>query len=64
VELRVDFRIYVKFLRVILIGSHSPPPLWSSSPVLQLVSEPVWSPVGFNRLCELKAIWRKVLSSL
>jgi hypothetical protein len=63
VELRVDFRIYVKFLRVILIGSHSPP-LWSSSPVLQLVSEPVWSPVGFNKLCELKAIWRKVLSSL
>jgi hypothetical protein len=33
-------------------------PLWSPSPVLQLVSEPVWSPVGFNRLCDLKATWR------
>jgi hypothetical protein len=40
------------------------PPLWSLSPVLQLVSEPIWSPVGFNRLCDLKATWRKVLSSL
>jgi hypothetical protein len=38
--------------------------LWSPSPILQLVSEPVWSPVGFNRLCDLKAIWRKVLLSL
>jgi hypothetical protein len=34
-----------------LIGSHSPP-IWSSSPVLQLISEPVWSLVGFNRLCD------------
>jgi hypothetical protein len=24
----------------------------------------VWSLVGFNRLCDLKATWRKVLSSL
>jgi hypothetical protein len=40
------------------------PPLWTPSLVLQLVSEPVWSPVGFNRLCDTKAIWRKVLSSL
>jgi hypothetical protein len=39
-------------------------PLWSPSPVLQLVSEPVWSPVSFNRLCDLKATWRKVLLSL
>jgi hypothetical protein len=39
-------------------------PLWSPSPVLQLVSEPVWSPVGFNRLCDLKATWRKELLSL
>jgi hypothetical protein len=29
-------------------------PLWSSSSVLQLVSEPVWSLVGFNRFCDLK----------
>jgi hypothetical protein len=36
-------------------------PLWSPSAVLQLVSEPVWSPVGFNRLCDLKATWIKVL---
>jgi hypothetical protein len=40
------------------------PPLWSPSPVLQLVSEPVWSPVGFNRPCDLKATWRKELLSL
>jgi hypothetical protein len=39
------------------------PPLVAFS-VLQLVSEPVWSPVGFNRLCDLKATWRKVMSSL
>jgi hypothetical protein len=39
-------------------------PLWSPSPVLQLVSEPVWSPVGFNMLCDLKATWRKELLSL
>jgi hypothetical protein len=39
-------------------------PLWSPSPVLQLVSEPVWSPVGFNMFCDLKATWRKVLLSL
>jgi hypothetical protein len=36
-------------------------PLWSPSLVLQLVSEPVWSLVGFNRLCDPKATWRKVL---
>jgi hypothetical protein len=29
-----------------------------------LVSELVWSPVGFNRLCDLKATWRNVLLSL
>jgi hypothetical protein len=46
-----------------LIGSHSPP-LWSPYSVLQLVSELVWSLVGFNRLCDLKVIWRKVLSSM
>jgi hypothetical protein len=46
----------------IFIGSHSP--LWSPSPVLQLVSEPVWSLVDFNRLCDLKVTWRKVLLSL
>jgi hypothetical protein len=33
------------------------------SPVLQLVSESVWSPFGFNKLCDLKATWRKVQSS-
>jgi hypothetical protein len=38
--------------------------LWSPSPVHQLVSEPVWLLVGFNRLCDLKATWRKVLLSL
>jgi hypothetical protein len=32
--------------------------------VLQLVSEPVWSPVAFNRLCDPKATWRKVLLNL
>jgi hypothetical protein len=39
-------------------------PLWSSSSVLQLVSEPVWSPVSVNRLCNLKVTWRNVLLSL
>jgi hypothetical protein len=39
-------------------------PLWPPSPVLQLVSESIWSPVGFNGLCDLKATWRKVLLSL
>jgi hypothetical protein len=39
-------------------------PLWSPSPVLQLVLEPIWSLVGFNRLCDLKVTWRKVLLSL
>jgi hypothetical protein len=37
-------------------------PLWSPSLVLQLVSEPVWSLVDFNRLCDLKVTWRKVLN--
>jgi hypothetical protein len=46
-----------------LIGSLSPL-LLSPSPVLQLVSEPVWSPIGFNRLCDLKATWRNVLLRL
>jgi hypothetical protein len=46
-----------------LIGSHAPP-LWSPSPVLQLISDLIWSLVGFNRLCDLKATWRNVLSSL
>jgi hypothetical protein len=36
-------------------------PLWSSAPTLQLVSEPVWSLVGFNRLFDLKMTWRKML---
>jgi hypothetical protein len=35
-------------------------PLWSPYPVLQLVSKLVWSLVGFNRLCDPKATWRKV----
>jgi hypothetical protein len=35
-------------------------PLWSPSPVLRLVSESVWSLAGFNRLYDLKAIWRKI----
>jgi hypothetical protein len=39
------------------------PPLVTFS-VLQFVSEPVWLPVGFNMLCDLKATWRKVLLSL
>jgi hypothetical protein len=34
-------------------------PLWSASLVLQLVSELVWSHVGFNRLCDPKALWEK-----
>jgi hypothetical protein len=34
-------------------------PLWSPSLVLQLVSELVWSYVGFNRLCDPKATWEK-----
>jgi hypothetical protein len=38
-------------------------PLWSPSPVLQLVSELVWSLVDFNRLCDPKTTWRKVLPS-
>jgi hypothetical protein len=42
----------------------TPPPFWSPSLVLQLVSEPVWSLVGFNRLCDPKATRRKVLLSL
>jgi hypothetical protein len=46
-----------------LIGSHSPP-IWSPSPVLQLVSELVWSLVGFNRLCDPKATWKNVQYSL
>jgi hypothetical protein len=40
-----------------------PPPVWSHSPIIQLISEPVWSLVGFNRLCNLKVTWRKVQSS-
>jgi hypothetical protein len=39
-------------------------PLWSPSSVIQLVSEPVWSLVSVNRLCDPKATWRKVLLSL
>jgi hypothetical protein len=31
-------------------------PLWLPSSVLQFVSELVWSPVGFNKLCDPKAI--------
>jgi hypothetical protein len=31
------------------------------SSVIQLALELVWLPVGFNRLCDLKATWRKVL---
>jgi hypothetical protein len=58
-----DFGTQAKFPRGILIGFHSPP-IWSPSPVLQLVLEQVWSLVGFNSLCNPKATWRKVLSSL
>jgi hypothetical protein len=36
-------------------------PLWSFSLVFQLISEPVWSLAGFNRLCDPKATWRNVL---
>jgi hypothetical protein len=39
-------------------------PLWSHSLVLQLVSELIWSLVGFNRLCDPNATFRKMLSSL
>jgi hypothetical protein len=41
-----------------------PPPFWSSYPVLQLVLEMIWSLVDFNRLCDPKERWRKMLSSL
>jgi hypothetical protein len=34
--------------------------LWSPSPFLQLVLEPIWSLVGFNGPCDPKATWRKV----
>jgi hypothetical protein len=34
-------------------------PTWSPSLILRLVSEPVWSLDGFNRLYDLKATWRK-----
>jgi hypothetical protein len=54
---------YVSSCIRILIGSHSSP-IWSPSPFLQLVSEPVWSFVGFNRLCYPKATWRKMMLSL
>jgi hypothetical protein len=37
-----------------------PPPLSSPSLILKLVSELVWSLVGFSSLCNLKATWRKV----
>jgi hypothetical protein len=50
-------------MREIVIDSYSPF-LWSPSPVIQLVLEPVWSLVGSNRLCELKATWRNVLVRL
>jgi hypothetical protein len=39
-------------------------PVWSPSLVIQLVSEPVWSLVGFNRFCDPMATWTKVLLSL
>jgi hypothetical protein len=39
-------------------------PLWSSSLVLELIPEPVWSCVGFNMLCDPKATSRKLMSSL
>jgi hypothetical protein len=42
----------------------TPPPFWSPSMVLQLVSESVWSLVGYNSLCDPKIIWRNVLLSL
>jgi hypothetical protein len=38
-------------------------PLWSPSPVIQLVSERVWSLVGFNKLCDQKTTWRNVVLS-
>jgi hypothetical protein len=59
---RIRFGIYAEFPQGILIDSHSPP--WSPSLVLQLVSEPIWSLVYFNRLCDLNATCRKVLLSL
>jgi hypothetical protein len=31
---------------------------------IQLILELIWSLIGFNRLCDPKATWRKVLSSL
>jgi hypothetical protein len=46
----------------ISLGSRSPSQVTSS--VLQLVSERVRSLVVLNWLCDLKAIWRKVSSSL
>jgi hypothetical protein len=39
-------------------------PFWSPSPVLQLVSELICSPVSFNRLCDLKVTSRNVMLSL
>jgi hypothetical protein len=38
----------------------TPPPLWSPSLLHQLISVLVLSLIGFNRLCDLKARWRKV----
>jgi hypothetical protein len=51
---------------VVFILGHSPSsveeflldpihPIWSPYSVLQLVSELVWSLIGFNRLCDPKA---------
>jgi hypothetical protein len=39
-------------------------PVWSPSPVLQLISEPVWLSVGFNMLYDPNVTWRKVMLSL
>jgi hypothetical protein len=54
----------VRFRDIAYVRFRNSPPLWLSSPVLQLVSEPVWSPVDFNMLCDPEATWRNVLLSL
>jgi hypothetical protein len=37
-----------------------PPPFWSLSSVIQLVSEPIRSLVVLSRVCDPKVTWRKV----
>jgi hypothetical protein len=50
-------------VKEILLDSRSRPPPVASS-ILQLVSEPVRSLVALNKLCDLKATYRKASSSL